>query len=190
MRNIIGSAMDSAITPKSVYLSRRHIVRAFLGATIAPAGVFGARLSNVLKTSYNPGSEKLTPLDYVTGFNNFYELGTGKLDPAKNAANLQVKPWTLKIEGEVTKPTTLDMDAILKLAPLEERIYRHRCVEGWSMVIPWIGFPVSALLKHVEPTGKARFVTFESSYDSKRMLSQLQAGIAFPYIEGITCNTG
>src|SRR5262249_10268580 len=137
------------------------------------------------KTAYNVGAEKITSRDIITGYNNFYELGTGKDEPAKNAAKLTSYPWTLKIEGEAAKPKTLDLDAILKLAALEEWIYRHRCVEGWSIVVPWIGFPLSALLKQVEPTGKAKFVAFESVYDPKTMLSARQAGIRFPYLEGL-----
>src|ERR1019366_39428 len=117
--------------------------------------------------------------------NNFYEFGTDKEDPSKNAYKLRTSPWSLKVEGAVAKPTVLDLVAMLKIAPLEERIYRHRCVERWSMVIPWIGFPLNALLKRVEPTSKAKYVAFESIYDSKTMLSPQYAGIQFPYIEGL-----
>jgi len=101
------------------------------------------------------------------------------------AKNFHTNPWTVSIEGEVVKPKTLDLDAIMKLAPLEERIYRHRCVEGWSFVIPWVGFPMSALLKQVEFTPKAKFVAFQSFYDPKQMLSARDAHIQFPYIEGL-----
>ena len=130
-------------------------------------------------------SEPLTPLEAITHYNNFYEFGTDKEDPSKNAYKLRTSPWSVKVEGAVSKSTVLDLDAIFKLAPLEERIYRHRCVERWSMVIPWIGFPLSALLKRVDPTSKAKFVAFESVYDSKIMLNSQFAGIQFPYIEGL-----
>ena len=138
------------------------------------------------KTAFNAGGEKITPQKIVTTYNNFYEFGTGKDEPAKNAPKWKpASPWTVRIEGEVAQPKTLDLDQILKLAPLEERIYRHRCVEGWSIVVPWIGFPLSTLLKQVQPTGKAKFVAFESFYDPKQMLSSRQAGIQFPYVEGL-----
>src|SRR5439155_2390303 len=100
--------------------------------------------------------------------------------------NFRTSPWMVKIEGEVAKPKTLDLDALMKAAPLEERIYRHRCVEAWSIVVPWIGYPLSALLKQVEPTAKAKYVAFESYYDTKQMLSPRQAGIPFPYVEGLS----
>jgi sulfoxide reductase catalytic subunit YedY len=139
----------------------------------------------VKKSSYNVGDEKITPLEEITHYNNFYEFGTDKEDPAKNAQNFRTSPWTLKVEGEVAKPMTFDHDALFKIAPLEERIYRHRCVEAWSIVVPWIGFSLSALLKQVEPTAKAKYVAFESYYDSKQMLSERAAGIQLPYVEGL-----
>jgi len=181
----------SDVTPKHVYLNRRRFLSAgatTLGALAAP---FSARattkLDGVGKSAYNVGKEALTDEKIVTGYNNFYEFGTGKDEPFKNAPRWQVpSPWTVRVEGDgASKPRTLDLNAILKLAPLEERIYRHRCVEGWSIVVPWIGFPLSALLKQVEPTGKAKFVAFESLYDSKQMISQRAAGIRFPYIEAL-----
>ena len=121
----------------------------------------------------------------MTGYNNYYEFGTGKDEPVKLAKNYRTSPWSVSIEGEVTKPKTLDLDAVMKLAPLEERIYRHRCVEGWSFVIPWVGFPLSALLKQVEPTSKAKYVAFQKYYDPKQMISSREAHIQFPYIEGL-----
>src|SRR6202012_3373039 len=112
-------------------------------------------------------SEAITPYDFVSKFNNYYEFGTGKYEPARNAAKFVTRPWTISIEGEIAKPKVLDLDAILKLAPLEERIYRHRCVEGWSIVVPWIGFSLSALLKQVQPTSKAKYILFQSYFDRK-----------------------
>jgi len=179
----------SDITPKDVYLNRRRFLAAGAASLGALAAPFSARattkLDGVRKSAYNVGKEALTPQNIVTSYNNFYEFGTGKDEPAKLARNFKTSPWTVHIEGEVAKPKTLDFDAILKLAPLEERIYRHRCVEAWSIVVPWIGFPLSALLKQVEPTGKAKFVAFESVYDSKQMISERAAHIKFPYVEGL-----
>jgi sulfoxide reductase catalytic subunit YedY len=172
----------SNVTPKAVYLNRRR----FLAAALAmPISAQAAKLT-AAKSSFNAGGEKITSAKIVTTYNNFYEFGTGKDEPSKNAPKWHpASPWTVRIEGEVAQPKTLDLDQILKLAPLEERIYRHRCVEGWSIVVPWIGFPLSALLKQVQPTGKAKFVAFESFYDPKQMLSSREAGIQFPYVEGL-----
>ena len=171
------------VTPKQVYLNRRRFLAA-AAAGLPLTGLAGAKLTGA-RTGYTAGEEKITPYDVVTGYNNFYEFGTGKEQPARLARDFRTSPWTLRIEGEVARPKTLDLDAILKLAPLEERVYRHRCVEGWSLVVPWIGFPLSALLKQIEPTGKAKYVAFESFYDSKQMWSPLRAGIPFPYVEGL-----
>ena len=179
----------SDVTPKDVYLNRRQLLSAGAATLGVLAAPFSARattkLDGVKKSTYNVGKEALTPENIITSYNNFYEFGTGKDEPAKLARNFKTSPWTVRIEGEVAKPKTLDYDAILKLAPLEERIYRHRCVEGWSIVVPWIGFSLSALLKQVEPTGKAKFVAFESLYAPKQMISPHAAGIQFPYLEGL-----
>ena len=172
----------SQVTPKQIYLNRRRFLAAALALPIPAAA---AKLS-AAKTAFNASGEKITPQNIVTTYNNFYEFGTGKDEPAKNAPKWKpASPWTVRIEGEVVQPKTLDLDQILKLAPLEERIYRHRCVEAWSIVVPWIGFPLSALLKQVQPTSKAKFVAFESFYDPQQMLSARQAGIQFPYVEGL-----
>jgi sulfoxide reductase catalytic subunit YedY len=172
----------SDVTPREIYLNRRR----FLAAALAmPIPAVAAKLT-AAKTGFNGSGEKLTPQNIATTYNNYYEFGTGKDEPSKNAPKWKPNsPWTVRIEGEVAQPKTLDVDQILKLAPLEERIYRHRCVEGWSIVVPWIGFPLSALLKQVQPTGKAKFVAFETFYDPKQMLSARQAGIQFPYVEGL-----
>jgi len=178
----------SDVTPKETYLNRRR----FLGAApIALGALLGSRaaqatmkLPGVTKSSYTV-DEKVTPLDVITHYNNFYEFGTDKEDPAKNAQNFRTSPWMVKIEGEVAKPKTLDLDALMKVAPLEERIYRHRCVEAWSIVVPWVGYPLNALLKQVEPTAKAKYVAFESYYDTKQMPKGAWAGIQLPYVEGL-----
>ena len=178
----------SDITPKDLYLNRRRFLgatAAMLGSTALPssAATLDARKTGPL---HNLGNEKLPPKSLITGHNNYYEFGTGKDEPAKNAPKWKWNPeWPIRLEGEVKAPKTIDLNALMKLAPLEERIYRMRCVEGWSMIIPWIGFPLSALLKQVEPTGKAKFVAFESFYDSKIMLSPREANIRVPYVEGL-----
>ena len=179
----------SQVTPKDVYVNRRRFLAssaAVLGGVAAPFSALASTKLSAAKSSYNVGGEKLTSKDIISGYNNYYEFGTGKEEPAQNAPKWTVpSPWTVQIGGEVMKPKTLDLDAIMKLAPIEERIYRHRCVEGWSIVVPWIGFSLNNLLKQVEPTGKAKFVAFETYYDPKVMLSPRQAGIPFPYKEGL-----
>jgi sulfoxide reductase catalytic subunit YedY len=178
----------SQVTPKSEYLSRRRLLAggaAALGASLFPNRVTaGTKLTGVTKSPYST-TEPVTPYEAITGYNNYYEFGTGKGDPAKNAQKFQTNPWTLVIEGNVAKPKTLDLDAIMKIAPLEERIYRHRCVERWSIVVPWIGFSLNALLKQVEPTAKAKYVAFQSYYDPKQMPEGRYAGIQLPYVEGL-----
>ncbi|KAB2969828.1 MAG: protein-methionine-sulfoxide reductase catalytic subunit MsrP [Thermoanaerobaculia bacterium] len=127
----------------------------------------------------------MTPIGDVTTYNNFYEFGTDKSDPARNAHSLVTSPWTVEVGGEVAKPRSFSIEEIMRLAPLEERIYRHRCVEAWSIVVPWIGYPLARLLEAVEPTPKARFVAFESLYDRKQMPLGRRAGIPLPYVEGL-----
>jgi methionine sulfoxide reductase catalytic subunit len=193
-----GDLLTAEITPKSVYLNRRQILRAMgiAGAAILggeavsrfafpPAKVnAGTKLDITVKSPFST-TEKLTSYNDVTHYNNFYEFGTDKGDPAKNAQNFRTTPWTVSIEGEVKKPVKLSMGDILKLAPLEERIYRHRCVERWSIVVPWIGFSFNVLAKLVEPTEKAKFVAFTTYYDRSQMPEGSHAGIDFPYVEGL-----
>jgi sulfoxide reductase catalytic subunit YedY len=178
----------SQVTPKSEYLNRRRFLAgcaAALSAAILPISSYGgAALSGVTKSPLST-TEPVTPIEAITGYNNYYEFGTGKGDPAKNAGNFKTSPWTLTIEGNAAKPKTLDLDGIMKIAPLEERIYRHRCVERWSIVVPWIGFSLSALLKQVEPNAKAKYVAFQSYYDPKQMPEGRHAGIQLPYVEGL-----
>jgi methionine sulfoxide reductase catalytic subunit len=178
----------SEVTPRQVHHNRRTFLSAVVGGLTASTlrySFANTRLPGIVKTSYNAGGEKVTPYEIVTAYNNFYEFGTGKDEPAKKSTHLQVSPWSIRLEGEVIQPKTLDVDAIMKLAPLEERIYRHRCVEGWSIVVPWIGFSLSTLLKEVQPTSKTKYVSFESFYDKRQMLSPFAAGIQFPYLEGL-----
>jgi len=176
----------SEVTPKNAYLNRRRFLAAIatigggLTASARAATPFGAIVKSPLSTAETP-----TPYADVTSYNNYYEFGTSKEQPARYAKTLKTSPWTVSIEGAVAKPRKLDLDAVLKMAPMEERIYRHRCVEGWSIVVPWIGFSLNALIKQVEPTAKAKFVAFESLYDTQQMPMGRYAGIALPYVEGL-----
>ena len=180
-----GDLRYSEITPRAIYVSRRRFLvgvpAAFAVAKSARAGV---KLPNLAKSPFSAG-EKQTPYDSVATYNNFYEFGTQKEQPAKLAKDFKTSPWAVSVEGEVAKPRKVGMDEILKLAPLEERIYRHRCVEGWSIVVPWIGYSLNTLLKLAEPTSKARFVAFESFYDPRQMPEGRNAGIPLPYVEGL-----
>ena len=191
----------SEITPREIFEKRRTIVRA------AATGAFGAALAPFFArsalaqtlTSPNPGGSKLTakanalytlnekPTRYkdVTNYNNFYEFGTGKEDPAHFAHTLITRPWTIAVEGHVKTPKVFDIDELLKLAPLEERIYRLRCVEGWSMVVPWIGIPLSELIRRVEPTGNAKYIEFISLADRKQMPGLSVKVLDWPYVEGL-----
>src|SRR6202521_505939 len=186
------------ITPKSVYLDRRKFLRGMGLAGLAVAG--GSSLFNIVSPSITAQAtnkltglvkspydtdEKQTPYNDVTHYNNFYEFGTDKSDPAKNSQNFRTSPWTVSVEGEVSKPRKFTMDEILKLAPLEERIYRHRCVERWSIVVPWVGYSFSTIAKLVEPNSNAHYVAFESYFDKKQMPLWGLAGIELPYVEGL-----
>ena len=131
------------------------------------------------------GGEEQTPAESASTYNNYYEFGTGKSEPAANAQEFHTRPWTVVIEGEVAKPRTVDIDTLIKWAPLEERVYRMRCVEAWSMVIPWVGLPLASILKRVEPTSKARYVAFRTLMDSKQMPGQQRRVLQWPYSEGL-----
>ena len=157
---------------------------ASLAGLLPDSVLAGEQLSHVKKAADNV-SDQLTSLKDITTYNNFYEFGTGKEDPAQNAASLKTRPWTITVEGEVKKPKVFGMEELLKLAPLEERIYRLRCVEAWSMVIPWIGYSLAELLKQVEPTGNAKFVEFLSLEDREQMPGQRSATLDWPYQEGL-----
>ena len=173
---------SSEITPKHLYINRRSFLA---GAVLAVGNArAGVKLETIGKSQFST-AEKVTPYNDVTHYNNYYEFGTSKDQPAVLAQKLKTSPWTVKVEGAVNKPQVFDIDAIMKLAPLEERIYRHRCVEAWSIVVPWIGFPLNALIKKVEPTEKAKFVAFQTVLDRTVMLSEGAAGISLPYVEGL-----
>jgi len=185
------------VTPQNIYFNRRNFLR---GLGIAGAAtVVGDRLTSILshpgivqastklstiKSNYTV-EEKITPENDVTHYNNFYEFGTDKGDPAENAQNFRTSPWTVSVEGDVKTPRKFSMDEILKLAPLEERIYRHRCVERWSIVVPWIGYSLSTILKLVEPLPKAKYVAFQTFYDAKQMPHSYNTGLDYPYVEGL-----
>lgn len=189
---------SSEITPKSVYTHRRSFLLGLLAAGGVTPGLrdfalpfftagdaaMPAKLGNIVKWPYS-STEKQTAYEDATTYNAFYEFGTGKKDPSENSGHFQTSPWSISIEGEVKRPRTISMEEIMKLAPLEERVYRFRCVDTWSMVVPWIGFPFNALAKLVEPTSKARFVAFQSFYDPRVMPEGKHAGIQFPYVEGL-----
>ena len=198
---LIKKAQDlkySDITPKGVYLNRRKFLAE--AAVAGSALIAGRSLWNLISPSQSVSAntklnvagkspfsttEKQNSYNEVSNYNNFYEFGSDKTDPAKNSGNFRTTPWSVSVEGEVEKPRTFSMDEILKLAPLEERIYRHRCVERWSIVVPWIGFSFSALINAVKPTPKAKFVAFETLYDKKQMPWAQGTGIDFPYLEGL-----
>jgi sulfoxide reductase catalytic subunit YedY len=180
----------SEITPPEIYRDRRRFMQgmgalaagAALGA--APDAEAGVKLAGVRDSAYRL-DDKNTPYKDVTTYNNFYEFGTGKGDPADRAGSLKTRSWTVAVEGEVRRPQTWDIDALLKLAPLEERVYRMRCVEGWSMVIPWVGFPLSELIRRAEPTGNAKYVEFITLNDPKQMPGQRSRVLDWPYVEGL-----
>lgn len=179
--------LPSEITSPELYSDRRRFLAQSTSLALAaalPAGLAraaGQSLGPLAKSPYSVG-ETPTPYKAVTTYNNFYELGTDKADPAENTHRLKPAPWTLHVEGLVNKPRTFNIEELLKLAPLEERIYRMRCVEGWSMVIPWVGFPLASLLKLVEPQGSAKYVEFVSHYDRSTMTRGV---LEWPYNEGL-----
>ncbi len=191
----------SEITSRTVYEQRRRLLSLLAAGSGGLALAAWASREAVAQTprpnklAALPGSrsavagamtmEKATPYADVTSYNNYYEFGTDKSDPARSAGSLKTRPWTVAIEGEVKKPKVYDLDELLKLSPMEERVYRLRCVEGWSMVIPWVGYSLSELIKRVEPTGKAKFVEFVTMADAKQMPGVNSRVLAWPYVEGL-----
>ena len=199
MKFRLDSPKSSEITPRELYLDRRRFLAAAagFGAVALSAGALEELLSPGLhamaggaKLAAKPSSlsthgEKLTPLQDVTHYNNFYEFASDKEGPGRLAGGFHPQPWAVQIDGLVNKPQTLDYDGLLKLAPLEERVYRHRCVEGWSMVIPWIGFPLKVLLDRVQPTAQAKFVAFTTVLRPTELPGQRQRVLNWPYREGL-----
>jgi len=191
---------SSEITNEETYLNRRNFMRAGLlaGTTLATAGLYRfinppppkevvtAVIENVAKPE-NLGlaaEDKLNSFQEITNYNNFYEFSTSKTAVARKAENFVTRPWTIEVGGLVQQPQIFGIEELLKFEQ-QERIYRFRCVEGWSMVIPWVGFPLKTLLEKVEPLGTAKYVAFETLYDAKQMQSSFLAGIALPYVEGL-----
>ena len=186
------------VTPEHIYLNRRNFIRAGIAAgsiaattlayrsfNPAPVTVTGSHIAaGTPLEEVSLDGEKANSFDEISNYNNFYEFSTGKTAVARKAANLVTRPWTIEVGGLVHKPRTFDIDEILRI-PQEERIYRFRCVEAWSMVIPWQGFELGRLLDQVEPMGNAKYVAFETHYDPEVMQSSFAAGIDFPYIEGL-----
>ena len=187
---------SSDITPESMYLDRRRFLS---GAAIAGTGLVASSLllpgiaeaatskaafKDLVKSKYSI-KDKTTSYKSITTYNNFYEFGTDKGQPARNAHKMKTKPWKVVVEGEVGKSGTYDYDDIIKPHKLEERIYRFRCVEAWSMIIPWVGIPLGDVLKRFEPTSKAKFVAFETLYDPKQMPGQKRSILDWPYREGL-----
>ena len=189
--------LPSEITPREVFEHRRHFIKTLALGSVAGAGLLEmanrsafaqSAVATRLAAAANAGyvvMDKKTSYKDATTYNNYYEFGTDKADPAVTAGSLKPRPWSISIEGLVKKPLILDIDSLMKLAPMEERIYRLRCVEGWSMVIPWIGFSLSSLIKKVEPAAAAKYVEFTSLADKKQMPG-LQSGVLdWPYTEGL-----
>ncbi|MFZ0273771.1 MAG: protein-methionine-sulfoxide reductase catalytic subunit MsrP [Acidobacteriaceae bacterium] len=188
---------SSEITPKATYMNRRAFMAAAAAAGVA--AVAGEGMARMLRPSNVEADEKLTtvksqystpgltptPLEDITHYNNFYEFGVNKGDPAKNAGMLKTRPWTVQVEGLVKQKKTFDIDALLKMKPLEDRIYRFRCVEAWSMVIPWVGYSLSEFINACEPLPSAKYVQFISLADRKDELLPFEAGISWPYSEGL-----
>jgi methionine sulfoxide reductase catalytic subunit len=190
---------ESEVTPKALFLRRREFIKAAsVTAAAAATGVLGTgfddgaeaqnpqaeKFPNLVKGPFST-DEKLNSYKDITTYNNFYEFGLDKGDPARHAHRLRPRPWTVKVEGHCEKPGDYAIEDILKWAPLEERIYRLRCVEAWSMVIPWVGFPLADFLKRVEPTSKAQYVEFRTLVDREQMPGQRQPALQWPYIEGL-----
>jgi sulfoxide reductase catalytic subunit YedY len=196
---------SSEITDKKVYLNRRLFMRgaALLGTTVATGLLYrklnpppalklpGEKLATVAKSANETGTrdgftvnEKLTSIEDITNYNNFYEFSTDKQSVATESKGFVTKPWNVAVGGLVNKPTTFGLEELLKF-PLEDRVYRLRCVEGWSMVIPWVGFPLARLLEKVEPTAQAKYVAFQTLLDPKRMPNQSTGVLDWPYVEGL-----
>jgi methionine sulfoxide reductase catalytic subunit len=189
---------SSEIASKNLYVNRRKFLAgsALAGAAVATGVAFdrvatpslvaqaNAKIDGIQKSPFST-TEKETPYKDVTNYNNFYEFSTDKYEPAGLAKDFKTRPWTVTIDGDVKKKQVLDVDAIMKMAAPEERIYRHRCVEGWSIVVPWVGFSLSELIKRAEPLGKAKYVEFTTLHDPKQMPGQRVGVLRWPYVEGL-----
>jgi len=195
-----GGIPSSEITPYEVYLNRRKFMgqaaKLAVAATLVPSALAACDISGEASAS-GPGEgsgpspaggrpqDELTPLEDVIGYNNFYEFGAGKDDPARNVGDFPARPWTVKIDGHCENPGEFDVDDLMARFPSQERVYRLRCVEAWSMVIPWQGFPLKDLLTWVQPTSKAKFVELTTLYDPEQMPGQRSGVLDWPYVEGL-----
>jgi sulfoxide reductase catalytic subunit YedY len=182
IRRGVATIPSSEITEETLYWSRREFMRtAGMGAAAA--------LLPLTRTPGAPaalaGDDELTPWEDVTGYNNYYEFGTDKADPARNARRFRTRPWKVEVAGEVARPAAYDFDDLLRGLTPEERVYRHRCVEGWSMVVPWLGIPLAKVLDRLEPTSKARYVEFTTILDPDQMPGQRTQILDWPYVEGL-----
>lgn len=181
--------LPSEITPRAIALSRRHFLQSLAAGSLAASGlVEAAAQKQTLQARPNPAFvalDKPTAFADATSYNNYYEFGLDKAEPASKAGSLRLRPWTVRVDGEVRKPLTLDIDSLLKLAPLEERLYRMRCVEGWSMAIPWVGYSLAELIRKVEPTGNAKFVEFTTLADRAQMPGLSSRVLDWPYVEAL-----
>jgi methionine sulfoxide reductase catalytic subunit len=181
--------LSSEITPKNVFLNRRSFMAAAAGASLSPAfpalaeGNPDAKKLTAAASAFSTKDEK-TPYDAVIAYNNFYEFGTAKEDPADNAASLTTNPWSIKVDGMVNNPSEIGIEALLAM-PLEERIYRLRCVEAWSMVVPWVGFSLAELIKKYDVQGSAKYVAFETLVRPEEMPGQQGSSLGWPYVEGL-----
>ncbi|MGE0815322.1 MAG: protein-methionine-sulfoxide reductase catalytic subunit MsrP [Vicinamibacterales bacterium] len=186
---------ESDVTPRELYLRRREFIGAAGVTALAVAGSLATpaaaqnpsaqKLGALTKSPFSVTDEKMNSYRDVTTYNNFYEFGLDKGDPSRNAHTLKPRPWSVKVEGECAKPGTYSIEGILKWFPLEERIYRMRCVEAWSMVVPWNGFPLADFVKRFEPTSKAKYVQFKTLVDLKQMPGQSEPVLQWPYTEGL-----
>ncbi len=200
---LIKSAPDlrpSDVTPKALYLRRREFIQGVGGAAVATAATLVAGASTVVEAGQNPNAyrfpsvKKGSPYDTtetlnsykdITTYNNFYEFGLDKGDPARYAHSLKPSPWSVVVDGHCAKPGKYDVRDIVSWFPLEERIYRLRCVEAWSIVVPWVGFPLADLVKRFEPTAKAQFIEFKTLVDMRQMPGQTEPALRWPYTEGL-----
>ncbi len=180
---------SSEITDRDLYLNRRQFLAAAgvtLGAALVGESLLAAPSAFPnLRKSVLSASEPPNSLRDITTYNNFYEFGTDKAEPAKNAHTLVTRPWTVRIDGEVKRAQSVDVETLLRWSPPEERIYRLRCVEAWSMVIPWVGLPLAAIIKRAEPTSRAKYIEFTTLNDPKQMPGQRRAVLDWPYVEGL-----
>jgi sulfoxide reductase catalytic subunit YedY len=172
---------SSEITPEALYFGRREFIRAASAAAVGLAAPAVARAAATARRA----DDKPNSFDDITHYNNFYEFGTGKEDPARNAGSLRTRPWTVEVSGLVGKPGHYDLDDLLRGQTIEERVYRHRCVEAWSMVIPWNGFPLRNLIARFQPSSRARFVEFTTLLDPNQMPGQKDDVLPWPYVEGL-----